>query len=75
MTWVEILPKNTMKRSATREYNCLTLIVNLFRDELSRHKLGLIEEEEKKAKEGLEERGEDGEKKLNGTLDPEVHSE
>jgi len=43
------------------------------RDELSRHKLGLIEQEEMKAKEGIEERGgEVGEKRVNGTLDPEV---
>ena len=41
---------------------------------MSRQRLGFIEEEEKKAKEGYEERiGEDGEKKINGTLDPEVN--
>ena len=40
---------------------------------MSRHKLGLIEEEEKKAKEGIEEDAA-GEKKVNGTLDPEVGS-
>lgn len=42
---------------------------------MSRHKLGLIEQEEMKAKEGIEERGgEVGEKRVNGTLDPEVHT-
>ena len=45
------------------------------REELSRYKLGLIEEEEKKAKEGYGEGGgEDREKKMNGALDPEVRS-
>ena len=35
--------------------------------------MGLIEQEELKAKEGQDERtGEDGEKRLNGTIDPEV---
>ena len=45
-----------------------------YRDELSNHKLGLIEEEEKRVKGENKANGEDGEKKVNGTLDPEVRS-
>lgn len=55
-------------------YHRTNLSWNNCREELSRQRLGFIEEEEKKAKEGYEERiGEDGEKKINGTLDPEVN--
>ncbi|XP_023333260.1 liprin-alpha-1 isoform X3 [Eurytemora carolleeae] len=57
-----------LEKNATLEEECSSV-----REELSRQRLGFIEEEEKKAKEGYEERkGEDGEKKINGTLDPEV---
>ena len=58
-----------LEKNATLEEECSSV-----REELSRQRLGFIEEEEKKAKEGYEERkGEDGEKKINGTLDPEVN--
>jgi len=56
-----------LEKNASLEEEC-----NKVRDELSNHKLGLIEEEEKRVKGENKANGEDGEKKVNGTLDPEV---